>query len=118
MVDRTRLSLRSLGVRELISELERLRSPDVASAIVFDGDGTLWSGDISEDVFLASVEAELLRDEASSVLSEAARQFDISDAGSASEVAARLFGEYQRGRYPEREICEAMTVCYAGFSLT
>ncbi|HMJ15726.1 MAG TPA: HAD family hydrolase, partial [Polyangiaceae bacterium] len=48
---------------------------------------------------------------------EAALLFGVATQGSASEIAARMFVAYVHGAYPEREICEMMTWCYAGWTL-
>ena len=110
------LAGRGVTASELIQELERRRVPGV-NALAFDGDGTLWSGDVSEDVFSRAVTSELLRDAARPALVEAAAQFSIATTGSASDIAARLFAAYAHGAYPEREVCEMMTWCYAGWTL-
>ncbi|HEY6555787.1 MAG TPA: haloacid dehalogenase-like hydrolase [Polyangiaceae bacterium] len=116
MVEDALLAGRSLNAGELIRELERRRAPG-ANALAFDGDGTLWSGDVSEDVFSRAVVAGLLRDDARPALAFAAAEFSIATNGSASDIAARLFTAYAQGTYPEREVCEMMTWCYAGWTL-
>lgn len=110
------LAGRGVTASELIQELERRRQPGT-NALAFDGDGTLWSGDVSEDVFSRAVTSELLRDSARPALAEAAERFSIASTGSASDIAARLFTAYAHGAYPEREVCEMMTWCYAGWTL-
>lgn len=116
MVERALLAGRGVTADELIPELERRRAPG-ANALAFDGDGTLWSGDVSEDVFARAVTSELLRDAARPALVEVARQFSIAATGSASDIAARLFTAYAHGAFPERDVCEMMTWCYAGWTL-
>jgi phosphatidylglycerophosphatase C len=117
MVERTSITLPTTSAGELIRKLEALREPDRAAALVFDGDGTLWSGDVSEDVFLQAVSAGLLRQEATAALAATATRFGLSPDGSATEIAVRMFQAYRERRFPEREVCEVMTWCYAGFSL-
>ena len=86
--------------------------------VAFDGDGTLWSGDVGEDVFEYSVSRDLLRDDAQPSLLASAREHHLDVSGTASQMAAQLFAAYRAGRYPERVACEMMTWCYAGMTLT
>jgi HAD superfamily phosphoserine phosphatase-like hydrolase len=116
MVDDAFVAGRPVTASELIRELERRRTPGT-NALAFDGDGTLWSGDVSEDVFSRAVTSELLREAARPALVEAAQQFSIATTGSPSDIAARLFTAYAHGAYPERDVCEMMTWCYAGWTL-
>ena len=46
-------SVRTATVAELIATLEQHVKQEPGGAIAFDGDGTLWSGDIGEDFFEA-----------------------------------------------------------------
>jgi phosphoserine phosphatase len=85
--------------------------------IAFDGDGTLWSGDVGEDVFHRAVKAEALREPAKAELERVARQHGIDASGSASQIARRLFDAYLSGTFPERDVCAMMSWCYAGWTL-
>src|SRR6476620_4503559 len=95
---------------------ERLESARVPgpSGIAFDADGTLWSGDVGEDVFLHATDHGLIREAARDELRRVARAHGIDDAGSASEVARAVFDAYRRGVVGELLACEVMTWCYAG----
>jgi phosphoserine phosphatase len=116
MVERKSLSLRQASASELIRALTALRDSARPSAIAFDADGTLWSGDVSEDVFGRAVAERLIREDAREALSAAAARFDLSTDGSPTEIAARIFGAYREHLFPERETCEMMTWCYAGWT--
>jgi len=105
-----------VGVHELIERLQALRTAERAAALVFDADGTLWSGDVSEDVFGYAVENGLLRAEAADALAKTARESGFDAEGSPSAIGKRLFRAYVEGRFGEREVCEVMTWCYAGFT--
>lgn len=106
---------------KLTSELsELLGDADPASVVMaFDGDGTLWSGDVGEDLFRAAVRDEFLYDDALPALqAEAQRhQVPLSSAVDANVVARELMAAYLAGQYPERETCGMMTWCYAGRTL-
>jgi phosphoserine phosphatase len=87
-----------------------------AAVLAFDGDGTLWAGDVGEDLFHAALRASFLREEAEPALVAEAARYDVPLGGArgANAVASVLFDAYGAGRYPERETCAMMTWCYAG----
>jgi phosphatidylglycerophosphatase C len=88
--------------------------------MAFDGDGTLWSGDVGEDLFHAATrEAFLLEAARPALLVEAARYgIEVSAARDANAIADRLMAAYLAGQYPERETCAMMCWCFAGRRLT
>jgi len=98
---------------EVIEALRRARTPGPA-AIAFDADGTLWSGDVGEDVFHRAVERGLVRDEAGPALVSLAERHAIDRDGSPSELAARLLESHVRGGLPDLAAYELMTWGYAG----
>lgn len=99
----------------VIARLEATRVPG-PSGLAFDADGTLWSGDVGEDVFEWACAEELLRGDAEEALVRVATVHGVSPDGSPSRVAAALYAGYRSGRVPELVMCEIMTWCYAGFS--
>lgn len=94
-------------------EAEADRSAFVAA---FDGDGTLWSGDVGEDYFHAFVKAGEVHDVATRALAETARAHAVDDGGSGIELCRRLFAAYEAGKFPEETICEVIAWCAAGRS--
>lgn len=114
-VDRV-VEIVTIDERSLLARLSSLAERAGRGILAFDGDGTLWSGDVGEDVFNRAVTSALLRPEAREALAREARTHGIDSGGSASELAARLFAAYLAGGYPERDACAMMTWCYAGFS--
>jgi phosphoserine phosphatase len=101
---------------QLIERLCALAPAHASPLLAFDGDGTLWSGDVGEDVFQEAVSKGLLREPALCALTDEARAHGIEAHGSPSEIAARLFAAYRAHRYPEREACAMLTWCYAGMT--
>ena len=103
---------------KLVGELSSLLGDADPSQVViaFDGDGTLWSGDVGEDLFRAAMhEAYLLEDAAPALLAEAARYgVSLGPTKDSNGVARALLAAYLAGTYPERETCAMMTWCYAG----
>jgi phosphoserine phosphatase len=115
VVERTPLTL---SPEKLLEELVALLGDSDPSRAVmaFDGDGTLWSGDVGEDLFHAAMaKAFLLEAARPALLAEAARHgVELGSAGDANAIAKQLFASYLTGQYPERETCAMMTWCYAG----
>jgi phosphoserine phosphatase len=103
--------------RELWTRIEDCALDMPEGVIATDGDGTLWSGDVGEDLFRAFVDQNLVRPEAVDALRREARIHELSDAGSGQEVARRIYSAYIDGRFPEDIVCEVMTWCYAGLTL-
>lgn len=111
-----KLEVVTIDERRLLTRLGALAENHENGLLAFDGDGTLWSGDVGEDVFNEAVTAGLLRKEAREALQREAAAYAIETDGDSSELAARLFAAYLAGTYPERDVCAMMTWCYAGFS--
>jgi len=107
----------NLSTGELLAKLEPLVRAAPSGLFAFDADGTLWSGDVREDVFQLAVNEGLLRDESRDALAREASTHAIEASGSASAIAARLAAAHLAGSYPERDAYAMMTWCYAGFSV-
>ncbi|HET7541917.1 MAG TPA: HAD family hydrolase [Polyangiaceae bacterium] len=106
----------SVSPTELVRELEGRLRADRPSGLSFDADGTLWSGDVGEDVFRFAVDHGRLREAARGELDRQAQTRGFQCFADPNQTAQRLFEAYLAGSYPEREICELMTWCYAGYS--
>ena len=101
----------------LVRELQSRLRADRPSALAFDADGTLWSGDVGEDVFRFAVENGRLREAARAELELQATSRGFESFADVNGTAQHLFDAYLAGRYPEREICELMTWCFAGHTV-
>jgi len=114
-VERTPLTL---APEKLVSELQALLGDaDPRRAVIaFDGDGTLWSGDVGEDLFYAATRESYLLDDARPALLAEAQRYRVSlpARDDVNAIASELMGAYLRGEYPERETCAMMAWCYAG----
>jgi phosphoserine phosphatase len=111
----------TLQPERLVTELGALLGDSDPREVVvaFDGDGTLWSGDVGEDLMRAALrESFLLEDARPSLLAEAERYgIALQSDRDANAIADSLVAAYLAGKYPERETCAMMTWCYAGRSL-
>src|SRR5690606_30817502 len=108
---------RTVAVSELERWLEQLLVQTPDAVLAFDGDGTLWSGDVGEDTFHAAIDANLLHEEAREPLEREARAWGVPCGRTPSETARQLFDAWVAGVYPERDVCTMMTWCYGGLSV-
>lgn len=102
------------------SILDRIRAavaPHERGAVAFDGDGTLWSGDVGEDFFHATIRRCDYRDEASDELARVAREHGLPSDGPGVVVAGVLYDAYLAGRFPEERVCEMMAWGVAGWTV-
>jgi phosphatidylglycerophosphatase C len=90
--------------------------PERAGVIATDADGTLWSGDVGEDLFHAFLDHGRVAPLAEEAMRHEARAFRVSDAGTGLAVAHALYDAYRAGGYPEDRICELMAWCFGGWT--
>lgn len=110
------MTVERLDAQSVIDRLQRLLDEVPEAIIAFDGDGTLWSGDIGEDVFEEAVAADLIRDEAVQQLTEVVRSLGRPLSDTPRELANEIYGAYRLGQYSVRQASEMMVWCYAGWS--
>jgi phosphatidylglycerophosphatase C len=85
--------------------------------LAFDADGTLWSGDVGDDLFHALIQAQGVQKAAFGALVQEAETFGIAYSGNATEIAQTIFAAYQAGKYPEDRTFAMMAWVFAGRSL-
>ncbi|MEP7049661.1 MAG: HAD family hydrolase [Pseudomonadota bacterium] len=112
-----RVTARSISPQALIARLEPYFRARSACAIAFDADGTLWSGDVGDDVFRFAVAHGRLREAARGALEREATTRGFDTFADVNATARHLFEAYVDRRYPERDMCELMTWCYAGHTV-
>jgi phosphoserine phosphatase len=100
----------------VMDRLARARVPG-PSGLAFDADGTLWSGDVGDDVFETAYEGGLIREAARNALTRVCSVHALSTSGSPSDLARRLHTANRRGALDELLTCEVMTWGYAGFGV-
>jgi phosphoserine phosphatase len=106
-------TVKQATVAEVIGAIEAARAAELGGAIAFDGDGTLWAGDIGEDFFVALLDAGLL-DSVHDPLAHEAAEAGLDATGSAVDLATRIHRAYLGGGFPEERVCEIMTWAAAG----
>ncbi|MBI2376373.1 MAG: haloacid dehalogenase-like hydrolase [Deltaproteobacteria bacterium] len=107
------MKIESIG--EVLARVDALGLGSTAVA-AFDCDGTLWSGDVGEDLFEVQVAGELFRSEAHAAMRDEAVRHAIDPSGSASELARRLHTLESQGSFPQERLYELMAFACAGQS--
>lgn len=107
----------TIPVSEVLAAIDETSRRTPGGALAFDGDGTLWSGDVGEDFFHALL-ADGLRDAARAALLAEAQAEGVAASGTATEIAHLIHQAYMAGSFPELRICEIMTWAAAGWART
>ncbi len=82
--------------------------------VAFDCDGTLWSGDVGEDLYDEQVRSGLFRPLAYEAMRAEAVRHGFDPSGPAPELARRLHALEARGEYPQEQLYELMAWALAG----
>jgi phosphatidylglycerophosphatase C len=108
-----------ISIEALIERLEHARNAfDTRdSMLAFDADGTLWSGDVGNDLFHALIAEQGVQDVAHTSLVHEAETFGVATSGNATAIAQRLFEAHETGQYPEDHCFAMMAWVFAGRSL-
>ncbi|CAM3502534.1 HAD family hydrolase [Corallococcus sp. ZKHCc1 1396] len=107
--------MRMEQVDETLERIRRevARTPD--GVLAFDGDGTLWSGDVGDDLFLALLEHGGVRPEARVALERLGALHGVEAHPDAVTLARGLFAAFEAGRLPEKDTYEMMAWVFAGW---
>lgn len=109
------MTLPPISAAEIVAEINACDPREWL--IATDADGTLWDGDVGEDVWASLTDHDLLSEEsapASSVLAAAA---GLSTDGDATALSARLRDAYARGALDDRASFEAAALALSGHDL-
>jgi phosphatidylglycerophosphatase C len=100
-------------------ELEVLTSDVGAGVLAFDGDGTLWTGDVADDVVDALLEQRRVREPAAAALQAAsAEHFGRAEPERDPYVLfAKLHAEDRAGRLSHLRMCEVIGQLLAGWGV-
>src|SRR4051812_25471759 len=100
----------------IVERIDEARRTHPGGVLAFDGDGTLWSGDVGEDLFHALIAHGDLREECRAAMAREAEASGLRPDGAPLQLAERLYAEYLAGRFPEERMCELMTWAFAGWT--
>jgi phosphatidylglycerophosphatase C len=97
---------------QIIARIKDAIAERPGGVLAFDGDGTLWDGDVGEDFYFGFVDRGEFRQPALAQMQREALEFGLSAQGTGQELARSLYKDYLAGKYPEERVCELMTwVC-------
>jgi phosphatidylglycerophosphatase C len=94
---------------QIIARIEEASRQHPGGVLAFDGDGTLWDGDVGEDFFHAFVAHGDIRAPAHAQMVQEATEHGRPAGGTGKELAARIYKDYLAGLFPEERVCELMT---------
>ncbi len=103
----------TVSVGDVVRAIDEARGREPGGVVAFDGDGTLWSGDVGDDFFHALLEAGVHEVAHDALVREAAAE-NVDTSGGPRDVAARIHSAYLAGKFPEDRVCEIMTWVAAG----
>jgi phosphatidylglycerophosphatase C len=111
----------SVDAKEIVARLDALRVLGLervreATLLAFDGDGTLWSGDVGFDLFEALLDLGDVREAAREGLAVEARSIGLASDVPALELARSLYRSYQDGGWAHDRAFAAMAWAFAGWS--
>jgi len=101
---------------EIQRRIAAAQSASPGGVLACDGDGTLWSGDVGEDLFHALVAKGPFLPAAEAQLRADAKEHGVADDGTAKDVARRIYDAYMAQKFPEERVCELMTWAFAGWT--
>lgn len=108
--------LPEVDAKELRLLLERIRRELTRPMVIFDADGTIWSGDVGFDLFTAALARRMFREEAREALATEAKSLGIPSSGDANILAERLLDAFAEGAYEDARAFAMMTWAFAGFT--
>ncbi len=107
--------MRTERVEETLERIRREAELAPGGVLAFDGDGTLWSGDVGDDLFLALLEHGGIRPEAQEALERLAASHGFAPGVPPRELAHQLFAAFEAGRIPEKDIYAMVAWLFAGW---
>ncbi|RKH12736.1 HAD family hydrolase [Corallococcus sp. CA053C] len=107
--------MRMERVEETLERIRREVAQTPDGVLAFDGDGTLWSGDVGDDLFLALLEHGGVRPEARVGLERLGARHGVESHPDTVMLARALFAAFEAGRLPEKDTYEMMAWVFAGW---
>ncbi len=104
----------AVSVQRLLQQLERELHQGGPGALAFDADGTLWEGDVSDDVLRYACRVECLQPEVAPAVAAFAAHHGLSSTGNVHELALRVLHAFEAGAVPRLPTFQLMTWIYAG----
>jgi phosphatidylglycerophosphatase C len=107
--------MRTERVEETLERIRHEVARTPGGVLAFDGDGTLWSGDVGDDLFMALLEHGGVHPEAHAALTRLAVLHGVETQADAVAQARALFSAFEAGRLPEKDTYEMAAWIFAGW---
>lgn len=108
--------MRTETPEDVVRRIALAREEAGGGAIAFDGDGTLWHGDVGDDFFRGFLASKRGATLALDPMRALARDFGIESHGNVEALAQRLFEGYLAGTVSEERVCEMVAYSCAGWT--
>jgi phosphoserine phosphatase len=105
------------SVEQILARIEQAARGRADGVVAFDGDGTMWSGDVGDDFLAAMIEKDAFLPEAVAAMRAEATEFGVDAEGDGAEIARRLLEASREGRFPEERLFEMTAWAMAGAKL-
>jgi phosphatidylglycerophosphatase C len=106
--------VRISSVGEVVDAIEPLVALHPDGYVAFDADGTLWSGDVGEDLFHALIATDAFTPIAAAAIEEQARGHGLRAFAAVVDTARAIERGYLAGTYPELAYLELHAWALAG----
>ncbi|MFO0742937.1 MAG: haloacid dehalogenase-like hydrolase [Labilithrix sp.] len=109
--------MQTATVDEILRDIDSASRTQGGGAIAFDGDGTLWSGDIGEDFFEAAMKHGLHPSTREPLAREAMEGgLVVTPTATAHDLAHAIHAAYLGGAFSEERICEVIAWIAGGWT--
>jgi phosphoserine phosphatase len=106
--------VQTVTTEQAIAAIDAAHAKEPGGVLAFDGDGTLWSGDIGDDYFEALLERGVHAIAHEALVREAAAE-KLDTTGTSRELGLRIHRAYHAGTFPEERLCEIIAWAAAGW---
>jgi phosphatidylglycerophosphatase C len=100
----------------IVERIMEAARAEPGGVVATDGDGTLWSGDVGDDLFFAMLDAGNVESVAAEAFIREANAHGIDVTGSPVELVRRLHVAFEAGTFPEERFFELMAWSFAGWT--
>jgi len=102
---------------DIVLRIDAARKARSGGVVAFDGDGTLWSGDVGDDFFAAFLAKGRVEPAAVQAMTALARDHGVPTPASTAALPVAIHDAYVAGHIPEERAYEMMAYACAGWPL-
>jgi phosphatidylglycerophosphatase C len=107
--------VRTADTDAIAARIDAARRARPHGVVAFDGDGTLWSGDVGDDFLRAFLEAGRVEPAAVLAMTALAHAHGVDAPEGGAGLPAAIYEAYVSGRVPEERVCEMVAYACAGW---